>query len=113
MHEKKADRVLPADYVFVVSLAFMAGCNLYFGPRIMSDGVAMQWGLDGRPNWYAPKWLALWWSVAFVLAIRLFIWLAASYAPQHVHGVQLGILIMSVGVPAAHLYTLRTAATAR
>ena len=32
----------------------MAGCNLYFGPRIMSDRVVMQWGLDGRPNWYAP-----------------------------------------------------------
>ena len=39
----------------------------------------MQWGLDGRPNWCAPKWLALWWSVAFMLAIRLFIWLAATY----------------------------------
>jgi hypothetical protein len=71
----------------------------------MSDRVAMQWGLDGRPNWCAPKWLALWWS--------LFIWLAATYAPQHVHGVQLGILIMSVGIPAAQLFTLKTAATGR
>jgi hypothetical protein len=97
--------MLPADYVFAVSLASMAGCNLCFGPRIMSDRVAMQWGLDGRPNWCAPKWLALWWS--------LFIWLAATYAPQHVHGVQLGILIMSVGIPAAQLFTLKTAATGR
>ena len=105
--------MLPADYVFAASVAFMVGCNLYFGPRIRSDRVATQWGLDGRPNWYAPKWLALWGMVAFMLALRLFIWLAATYTPQHVHGVELGILIMSVGIPAAHLYTLRTAATAR
>jgi hypothetical protein len=57
--------------------------------------------------------LALWGMVAFMLALRLFMWLAATYTPQHVHGVELGILIMSVGIPAAHLYTLSTAATAR
>jgi len=100
--------MLPADYVFAVSLAFMAGCNLYFGPRIMSDRVVMQWGLDGR-----PKWLALWGMAVFMFAVRLFIWLAATYAPEHVHGVQAGILGLSVGVPAAHVFTLKTAATAR
>ena len=105
--------MLPADYVFAVSLAFMAGCNLYFGTRIRSDRVAMQWGLDGRPNWYAPKWLALWGMAVFMFAVRLFIWLAATYAPQHVHGVQVEILGLSVGVAAAHLYTLKTAAAAR
>ena len=105
--------MLPADYVFAVSLAFVAGCNLYFVPRIMSDRVVMQWGLDGRPNWYAPKWLALWGMAVFMFAVRLFIWLAATYAPEHVHGVQARILGLSVGVPAAHVFTLKTAATAR
>jgi hypothetical protein len=109
----KAHRMLLADYVFAAALVFVVACNLYFGPRITSDRVAMQWGLHGRPNWYAPKWLALWGMVAFMLALRLFMWLAATYTPQHVHGVELGILIMSVGIPAAHLYTLSTAATAR
>jgi hypothetical protein len=105
--------MLPADYVFAAALAFVAGCNLYFGPRISSDHVAMQWGLDGRPNWYAPKWLALCWGLALLLAGRVFIWLAATYAPQHVHGVQVGIVIMSVTVAAAHVFTLKTAAAAR
>jgi hypothetical protein len=49
----------------------------------------------------------------FMFAVRRFIWLAATYAPEHVHGVQAGILGLSVGVPAAHVFTLKTAATAR
>jgi len=104
--------MLPADYVFAVSLAFVASCSLYFGPRISSDRVAMQWGFDGSPNWYAPKGVALWGMVAFMLAIRFLIWLAATYTPQHVHGVQAGILLMSVTVAAAHFFTLKTAAAA-
>jgi len=105
--------MLLADSVFAASLAFVVGCNLYFGPRITSDRVAMQWGLDGRLNWYAPKWLALWRGVALLLAGRLFIRLVATYAPQHVHGVQVGIVMMSMTVAAAHVFTLKTAATAR
>jgi Protein of unknown function (DUF1648) len=103
--------MLPADYFFAASVAFVVACNLHFGPRISSDRVAMQWGLDGSPNWYAPKWLALWGMVAFMLAVRLFIWLTATYAPQHVHGVQLGILGMSATVAAAHFFVLKTAST--
>jgi len=104
---------LPADYVFAAALVFVVGCNIYFGRRITSDRVAMQWGPDGRPNWYAPKWVALWWSVALMLAVRFLIWLAATYTPQLVHGVQAGILGMSVIVPATHVFTLKTAAAAR
>ncbi len=99
-----------ADYVFVAALVFIVGCSLYFGPRIRSDRVVMQWGLDGRPNWYAPKRMALWGMVAFALAVRLFIWLAATYAPRHVHRVQAGIIGMAVTVAAAHFFALKTAA---
>ena len=84
--------MLPANYLFAASLVFIVACNLYFGRRIASDRVAMQWGLHGRPNWYAPKQLALWRTVAFALAVRLFIWLAATDAPRHVHGAQAGIV---------------------
>lgn len=105
--------MLPADYLFAASLVVIVACNLYFGRRIASDRVAMQWGLHGRPNWYAPKQLALWGMVAFVIAFRFFIWLAATYAPAHVHGMQAGIVAMSVTVAAAHFFVLKTAATAR
>jgi hypothetical protein len=47
--------VLAADYVFWPAVVLIAGCNLYFGTRIRSDRMAMQWGFDGEPTWYAPK----------------------------------------------------------
>jgi hypothetical protein len=101
--------LLSADYVFGAALALVVGCNLYFGPRIKRARVAMQWGSDGEPRWYAPKWAALWWVLPFMLAIRLFIWLASTYTPQIVHGAESGIVLFSVGVAAAHIFVLKTA----
>ncbi|MCK1405283.1 DUF1648 domain-containing protein, partial [Bradyrhizobium sp. 76] len=77
--------MLPADYVFGFAVALVVGLNLYLGPRIESERVAMQWGPNGEPTWCAPKWLAMWGMIAFMAAVRLFIWLASTYAPQHVH----------------------------
>jgi hypothetical protein len=71
-----------ADYAFWFAVAFMAGCNLYFGPRIKSRRIAMQWGTDGEPTWYARKALGLWGMVAFALAVRLLIWAASTYTPE-------------------------------
>jgi hypothetical protein len=105
--------MLPADYVFIAGLAVVIGCSLYFRPRIRADRVAMQWGVDGSPNWCAPKWLAPWGTVPFLLAVRLLIWLASTYTPQRVHGEQIGIVGMSITVVAAHFLVLRTAATTR
>jgi hypothetical protein len=62
--------MLAADYVFAAAVAFVIGCSLYFGPRIGRDRIAMQWGVDGKPTWYARKWLALWGTVPFMLAVR-------------------------------------------
>jgi hypothetical protein len=98
-----------ADYVFGAAVALVIGCNLYYGPRIHAERVAMQWGMDRKPTWYAPKWLALWGTVPFMLAIRLFIWLAPTYTPQIVHGVEPGIMGFSVIVAAAHIFVLKMA----
>lgn len=72
--------MLPADIVFGFAVAFVVGLNLYFGPRIQRERVAMQWSSDGEPTWYAPKWIALWGMIVFMAAVRLFIWLASTYA---------------------------------
>lgn len=101
--------MLAADYVFGAAVALVVGCNLYFGPRIKRERVAMQWRSDGKPTWHAPKWVALWGMVAFMLAVRLIIWLASTYAPQSVHGAELGVVLFSVIVTAAHLFVLKTA----
>ncbi|MDE5452328.1 hypothetical protein GWE18_05470 [Bradyrhizobium sp. CSA112] len=74
--------------------------------------MAMQWGLDGEPTWGAPKAVGLWGMVAFALAVRLLIWVASTYAPEKVHGAEIGLLLFSVIVAAVHVLTLRRAAQA-
>lgn len=101
--------MLNADFVFWPSVVFMAACNLHFGPRIESDGIAMQWGLDGRPTWYSSKAVGLWGMVGFALAVRLFIWVASTYAPAKVHGAEAGLLMASVVIVASHAFILREA----
>jgi hypothetical protein len=108
----KAQNMLSADYVFGLALVSVVTFNLYFGPRIEQERIAMQWGLNGEPTWSAPKWLAMWGVVVFMLAVRLFIWLASTYAPQSVHGVELGIVILSVVTAGSHLLVLMKARAA-
>ncbi|MEA2920697.1 MAG: hypothetical protein QOF07_660 [Bradyrhizobium sp.] len=36
-------------------------------------------------------------------------WLASTYTPQIVHGVEPGIVLFSVGVAAAHIFVLKAA----
>jgi hypothetical protein len=104
--------MLAADYGFCAAILIVIGCSLYFGPRIKGERMAMQWGFDGKPTWSAPKQIGLWWMVALMLAVRLFIWAASTYAPARVHGVEAGIIGLSVIGVAAHLYTLMAATKA-
>ncbi|MCK1521359.1 MULTISPECIES: DUF1648 domain-containing protein [unclassified Bradyrhizobium] len=101
--------MLPADYVFGFALAMVGALNFYFGPRIEGERIAMQWDPNGQPTWYAPKRLAMWGMIAFMAAVRLLIWLASTYAPQHVHGAELGIVIFSLIAAGSHLFVLTKA----
>ena len=106
----KAQSMVPADYVFGFAVALVIALNLYLGsPRIEGERVAMQWGPNGEPTWYAPKWLAMWGMIVFMAIVRLFIWLASTYAPQHVHGAELGIVIFSLIAAGSHLFVLMKA----
>lgn len=102
-----------AELAFWIAVVFMVGCNFYFGPRIKADRIAMQWGFNGRPTWYAPKAVGLWGLIVFALTIRLVIWAASTYAPEKVHDADLGLLIFSIVVATAHMPTLTMAARAR
>ena len=70
----------------------------------------MQWGFDGKPTWFAPKPMGLWGLIAFALAIRAIIWAATTWAPHLVHGVDLGVMMMSVTLVISHLFVLLRAA---
>lgn len=104
--------MLTADIAFLAALAVMVGCNLYFSPRIASERIAMQWGFDGKPTWYAPKLAAMWGMVAFAVIIRLVIYLAMTSMPDKVHGPEIGLLLFSIIVAATHVFTLAVAARA-
>ena len=94
--------MLAADMVFFAALAAVIVINLVYGPRIAGDRVAMQWGTDGRPTWTAPKQVALWWMVAFMVAVRTLIWAASIYTPEFVHGAEIGIALFSLIAAASH-----------
>jgi hypothetical protein len=104
--------MLDADYAFWPAVVFISGCNLYFGPRIRSDRMAMQWGFNGEPTWYALKAVGLWGMVVFALAVRLLLWAVSTYVPEKVHGAEIGLLLFSVVVAVVHMLTLRAAARA-
>jgi hypothetical protein len=105
--------MMAANCVFCAAVAFVVGCNLYFGPRIMGNRVAMQWGIDGKPTWQATKRTALWGMVVFMIAVRSLIWAAMAYTPNYVHDAEIGVLGFSVIFAAAHAFILGKAATAR
>jgi hypothetical protein len=98
--------MLTADYVFIAALAFVIACSIIFAPRIRTNRVAMQWGLDGKPTWHAPKWLPLWAMVAFMLIVRLIIWAGMTYAPARVHSEEIGLALLSLVAAAGHLFIL-------
>jgi len=51
----------------------------------------------------------MWGMLVFMAAIRLFIWLASTYAPQQVHRAELGIVIFSLLAVGSHLFVLMKA----
>jgi hypothetical protein len=104
---------MTADYVFWPTIVLMGASSLHYRARIKTDRMAMQWGLDGKPTWSAPKKIGLWLAVAIALAMRLLIWLAMTYFPQMVHGEESGLLIASIILLASHLFVLKTAASAK
>jgi hypothetical protein len=48
--------------------------------------------------------------LAFALGVWLLIWVAMTYTPDKVHGPEIGLLVFSVIVAAAHVWVLRAAA---
>ena len=104
--------MFPADDVLIAAVVLMVCANLYYGARIACDRIAMQWGLDGKPTWHAPKRLYLWGSLVFVALVRFVIWLFATYDPQHVHGVNAGIVAFAVIEAAVHVFILKMAVRA-
>jgi hypothetical protein len=98
------------DVTLVIALFVMVAGSLYFRPRIHAERIAMQWGFDLKPTWYAPKIIGLWALPVVVVCIRVLIYAAERYRPELVHDLSLGLIVMAVIVTACHFIILRAAA---
>lgn len=98
-----------ADYIFWLASIMMIASSLYSAPRIARDRIAMQWGFDGKPTWFAPKPIGLWALIALALGIRAIIWAATTWMPHRVHGADIGVAVVSVTLLVSHLFVLRRA----
>ncbi len=71
------DRRLPklALLSYLAAIAAMSMINLYCSGSIKTEKIPMQWGLGGRPTWFAPKTVGLWMLVAIfaVMAPAVFL----------------------------------------
>jgi hypothetical protein len=101
--------MFPADIAFLGALAVVTGSAIYFKSRIRVERIAMQWDATGKPTWFAPKWLAVWWGVAMLALLRLIIWVGLTYFPAKTHQPELGMVIGSFVVAMSYLYTLQKA----
>ncbi|MCJ2128866.1 DUF1648 domain-containing protein [Methylobacterium sp. E-045] len=72
---------MPTVYVFaVVTLAILSCLSALAGFWVGDlDRLPMQWGLDGRPTWYAPKWIAL--GFIPVIGVIVMATVAVSHGP--------------------------------
>lgn len=69
-----------------VSLAFIAGCAIHYGREITALRIPMQWGVDGKPTWLAPRLIGIWFSFVFTAAVATFLLTLAHYQPQALTG---------------------------
>jgi hypothetical protein len=55
--------------IFVMAVVIIAAASLYFGPRITTAKIPMQWDTAGRPTWFAGRQIGLWWSLYFTVSV--------------------------------------------
>jgi hypothetical protein len=98
-----------ADGIFVLSVAVMLGVSFYCRRRIQDNKIAVQWGLDGKTTWRAPRAVALWGPPVFAILVRGVIYAATNLTPDKVHHVDIGLVLFSIVVAGVHIVTLTRA----
>ena len=91
-----------ADLVYAAALAAMVAATLWVAPQIATDTVPMQWGLDGKPTWYAPKEVGLWFTVGLAVVLRVVMLLQAQWGAPRRRKVAVGLMVFSIIVAVVH-----------
>lgn len=76
------DVIAAALIALALGLAFIAGCAVYYGRQISSRRIPMQWGPDGEPTWFVPRFIGLWSSFGVTAALSAFLLGLACHEPQ-------------------------------
>jgi hypothetical protein len=94
--------------LFLATIFFIGYSAVKFGRSIESEKIPMQWGSDGRPAWFAPRLVGVWFQLYFLFAVGgVLIALAFFVEPEKIPVLCLSIILVSATTAAAHLYHLK------
>jgi hypothetical protein len=92
-----------SNVVFAIALVVMAAVSIRFGGRVTTAMLPMQWSISGEPTWFAPRLVALWFSVGIAVGVRLVILLMEVYNPKKLHETSIGLILFSVIIAVVHI----------
>jgi len=96
-----------APGVFVLALLVIAASSIHFAGRIATSKVPMQWGVDGKPTWYAPRSLGLWWMLGFMLIVGGGLLAMTRFVEsEKVTGLSYSLILLSVTTAAIQIWHL-------
>jgi hypothetical protein len=73
MDYASGDVIAATLIALAIGLGFIAGCAVHYGRRITVSRIPMQWGTNGRPTWFAPRLVGLWFSFGFTAIVSAFL----------------------------------------
>jgi apolipoprotein N-acyltransferase len=94
MNHATGDVMTATLIALAAGLAFIAGCAIRYGREITASRIPMQWGTNGRPTWFAPRLVGLWFSFGFTAIVSAFLLVLAYYQPQQLMGLIAAIVIV-------------------
>jgi Na+/phosphate symporter len=94
MDNVPSDVIAATLIALAVGLAFIAGCAVHYGREITAPRIPMQRGANGRPTWFAPRLVGLWFSFAFTAIVSVVLLILAHYEPQKLTGLIVAMAIV-------------------
>ncbi|KQO71604.1 hypothetical protein [Methylobacterium sp. Leaf89] len=103
-------------YLIVAATVAVLTCLSWVASVRFSEAsfLPMQWGIDGRPTWYAPKWMALSFGPMIGCFVMASILITRRYDHDGARAVRdlLPAIVIVTGGQAFYLFVLLTRAAA-